>query len=77
MVNKVTKQTAQMDEARINVIDVVQSLTAISQENAASTQETLASMTLVNDVVQTISEQSAELKVIADEINEKLDVFRL
>lgn len=77
MVDKVTKQTAQMDEARINVIDVVQSLTAISQENAASTQETLASMTLVNDVVQTISEQSAELKVIADEINEKLDVFRL
>lgn len=77
MVNKVTKQTEQMDEARTNVIDVVQSLTAISQENAASTQETLASMTLVNDVVQTISTQSAELKTIADEINKKLEVFRL
>lgn len=77
MVNKVTKQTEQMDEARINVIDVVQSLTAISQENAASTQETLASMTLVNGVVQTISEQSAELKAVADEINKKLDIFSL
>lgn len=77
MVNKVTKQTEQMDEARINVIDVVQSLTAISQENAASTQETLASMMLVNGVVQTISEQSAELKTVADEINKKLDIFSL
>lgn len=39
MVNKVTKQTEQMDEARINVIDIVQSLTAISEENAAGTED--------------------------------------
>ena len=39
MVNKVTKQTEQMDEALINVIDIVQSLTAISEENAAGTED--------------------------------------
>lgn len=77
MVNKVTKQTEQMDEARINVIDIVQSLTAISEENAAGTEETLASITLVNDVVKGISKQSAVLKSIATEINKKLDVFQV
>lgn len=77
MVNKVTKQTEQMDEARINVIDIVQSLTAISEENAAGTEETLASITLVNDVVKGISKQSAVLKAIAAEINKKLNVFQV
>jgi methyl-accepting chemotaxis protein len=77
MVNKVTKQTEQMDEARINVIDIVQSLTAISEENAAGTEETLASITLVNDVVKGISKQSAVLKAIAAEINKKLKVFQV
>ena len=77
MVNKVAKQTEQMDEARINVIDIVQGLTAISEENAAGTEETLASISLVNDVVKGISKQSAVLKSIAAEINKKLNVFRV
>ena len=77
MVNKVTRQTEQMDEARINVIDIVQSLTAISEENAAGTEETLASITLVNDVVKGISKQSAVLKAIAAEINKKRNVFQI
>lgn len=77
MVNKVTEQTEQMDEARANVIDIVQSLSAISQENAASSEETLASITVVNDVVQEISKQFVGLKTVSDEINKKLEVFRL
>ena len=77
MVNKVTKQTEQMDEARTNVIDIVQSLTAIAEENAAGTEETLASITMVNDVVKGISKQSAVLKAIAAEINKRLSVFRV
>lgn len=77
MVNKVTEQTEQMDEARANVIDIVQSLSAVSQENAASAEETLASITVVNDVVHEISKQSADLKAVSDEINKKLEVFRL
>ena len=77
MVNKVTKQTEQMDEARINVIDIVQSLTAISEENAAGTEETLASISMVNDVVKGISKQSAVLKAIAAEINKKLNAFQV
>ena len=77
MVNKVTKQTEQMDEARTNVIDIVQSLTAIAEENAAGTEETLASITVVNDVVKGISKQSAVLKAIAAEINKRLSVFQV
>lgn len=77
MVNKVAKQTVEMDKARVNVIDIVQSLTAISEENAAGTEETLASISSVNDVVHGISKQSAVLKSIAAEINKKLNVFQV
>ena len=43
-VSKIAEKTRQMDEARVKVVDVVQNLTAIAEENAASTEETLASV---------------------------------
>ena len=50
-VNKIADKTMQMDGARVNVVDVVQNLTAIAQENAASAEETSASVTEVSTIV--------------------------
>lgn len=41
----ISDYTTQMDKARVDVVDVVQNLTAIAEENAAATQETSASAT--------------------------------
>ncbi len=76
-VNIIADKTKQMDDARVNVVDVVQNLTAIAQQNAASTQETSASVTEVSGIVYDISSNAEKLKAIADELEKNMKVFRI
>lgn len=76
-VNIIADKTRQMDEARVNVVDVVQNLTAIAQQNAASTQETSASVTEVSSIVYDISSNAEKLKAIADELDKNMKVFKI
>lgn len=75
--NYISQKTEQMDEARSKVIDVVQSLTAIAEENAASTEETSAAVTEVSAIVTGISEKSEELRKIAVKLEEDMDMFKI
>ncbi|MBQ4523874.1 MAG: hypothetical protein IJA10_13130 [Lachnospiraceae bacterium] len=65
-----------LDDARIKVVDVVQSLTAIADQNAASTQETLASVAEVSTSISNISDQATSLKDVADKIDKSMNVFQ-
>lgn len=76
-VNIIADKTRQMDEARVNVVDVVQNLTAIAQQNAASTQETSASVTEVSSIVYDISSNAEKLRAIADELDKNMKVFKI
>ncbi|MCM1262777.1 MAG: methyl-accepting chemotaxis protein [Butyrivibrio sp.] len=76
-VNRIAEKTKKMDEARINVVDVVQNLTAIAQENAASTEETSASVTEVSSIVYNISENASRMKNVADGLEQNMNVFKL
>lgn len=76
-VNRIAEKTRQMDTARISVVDVVQNLTAIAQENAASTEETSASVTEVSGIVYNISENASKMKGVADELEQNMNVFKL
>lgn len=76
-VNKIADKTQQMDGARVNVVDVVQNLTAIAQENAASAEETSASVTEVSSIVYEISENSSKLRQIADDLEKNMGVFKI
>ena len=64
-----------LDKARVEVVDIVQNLTAIAEENAASTEETSASVTQVASIVENISGKAQELKNIADELDESMSRF--
>ena len=66
-----------MDEARVNVVDVVQNLTSIAQENAASTEETSASVTEVSSIVTNIAENTEKMKSVADELEQNMEIFKL
>mgnify|MGYP002622821231 CR=1 FL=1 len=68
-------KSAELDKARIEVVDIVQNLTAIAEENAASTQETSASVTQVTNIVSGISGKAEELKTIADDLDEHMSRF--
>ena len=64
-----------MDDSRVSVVDVVQNLTAIAEENAASTQQTSASMTEVRNIIEDITDNVNKLHEIADTLNEDINMF--
>lgn len=76
-VKEISSNIAKMDEARINVVDVVQNLTAIAEENAASTQETSASVTEVSATIQNIEDQISRLNKVATELDNSMSAFQV
>ncbi len=64
------------DSAKNVVVDAMGSLSAISEENAASSQETSASMQELNATVTTLAESANELSDIAHNLNEELSFFK-
>ena len=61
----------------VDLNDTMSSLSAISEENAASAQETSASMQEVNNTVENISDLSATLENVSTELSELLEVFKV
>lgn len=76
-VDRISSNTKELDESRNNVIDIVQSLSAVSEEYAASTEETSASASQVSNTVQDIAEKLADLQQIAVELKESVDIFKI
>ena len=76
-VGEIATRTTQLDKARGDVVDVVQNLTAIAQQNAASTEGTSASVMEVSNVMQEIMENANRLKEIASILEENMNSFTL
>ncbi len=75
-IDRISDKAAQLDEARVGVVDIVQNLTAIAEENAAGTEETSASATEVSAIVEDISDKSNGLRQIAADLEESMSVFK-
>lgn len=65
------------DRARAQVVDVISNLSAISQENAASAEETTASMQELNATINMLAEAAGNLKVLSEELNEEMNFFQM
>ena len=52
-------------------------LTAIAEENAASTEQTSASVTEVGAIVNDIAGNAQKMKEVADKLDASMEVFRL
>lgn len=83
-VNNVEQNTQTISEkvhmlktAREKLGDLIAELSAISQQNAASSEETNASMEELNATFALISNSAADLKGLADTLNEKVNFFKL
>ena len=72
----ISEKTGSLDAARVSVVDVVQNLTAIAEENAASTQQTSASANEFSALVGDIQDETVALKEIAEGIEKSVGVFR-
>ena len=63
------------DEAREKVVDIIQNLSALSEENAASTQETSASMQELNGAITVLAEASNKIQSLASELKNNISYF--
>lgn len=71
------EQTKVCDEARIRVTDVIQNLSAVAEQNAASTQETNASMEELNATINLLAESAGDLKDIAETLQKDVSFFNV
>lgn len=71
----IAEQTASCDEARAGVMDVIQNLSAISQENAANAEETNASMEEINATLNLLSEETRELLALSSALEKDMEFF--
>ncbi len=69
-------QTTLCDESRVKIVDIIQGLSAISEENAASTEETNASMEELHSIISVMAEAANELMVLSGQLDEDLKFFR-
>ena len=76
-VQSILERTQNMDKARVKVVDIVHSLSAIADQNAASTQETSASATEVSSIMSSVSENASQLKEIANSLEKNMSVFKI
>lgn len=76
-VEKITDNTRKLDEARAGVVDVVQSLSAIAEQNAASAEETSASASEVGSIMEDVSQNANMLDEIAVKLNENVKRFKI
>jgi len=57
------------------VVDLMTNLSAVAEENAASTQQTTASMNELNDATTSLAKTAQELKQLSTVVNENLNYF--
>ncbi len=74
---KIYEKTKECDEARVRVTDIVQNLSAVAQQNAASTEETNAAMQELNATINLLAEAAKDLKDIAEELEKDVSFFQI
>ncbi|SDB12522.1 methyl-accepting chemotaxis protein [Eubacterium oxidoreducens] len=72
---EIATQVQDLQSAKESLLGIIDDLSAISEENAASTEETNASMEELNATFSTISEAAAQLQILAENMQGKMDYF--
>lgn len=76
-IGEVAVKTDKINETRAGVVDTVQNLSAIAEENAASTQETSAAVTQVSSIIAEIADNAKQLKDISIELDNSMRMFEV
>ena len=74
---QVTKGAKECDKHRTIVVDIIQNLSAVSEENAASAEETTASMQELNATINLLAQSAQELLKMSEDLNEETTYFTL
>lgn len=69
-IDHVKNSTVELGQSKDQVLDIIQALSAISEENAASTEETAASVTQAKAIVDDVAEKAISVSGIAEMLGE-------
>lgn len=75
--SNIREYTASCDVARKKVEEIIVNLSSISEENAASTEQTTASMTELNHIIEQLVESANQLKDMAGSLESDLRFFHI
>jgi methyl-accepting chemotaxis protein len=64
------------DNARVQVMGVISSLSDVSQQNAASAQQTTASMEELNATISVMADSAKNLKRLSEDLYSEMDFFK-
>lgn len=74
---RIGRKIENLNIARERMIDGVQNLSAIAEENAASSEETSASVTQVSNIILDISDNANNLNRIAEKLEQETRMFKI
>lgn len=77
--NKVSEIKSSVDGINIkkdNVVNQIENISAISQESASATEEVTASTEQIAVTMEDITKNAVELKLLSDQLKEKLSAFK-
>ncbi|MCR5355322.1 MAG: hypothetical protein K6E43_07035 [Lachnospiraceae bacterium] len=76
-ITKSSDQITQLNTVKTQVVDALSSLAAIAEENAASTEETSATMIQLENIVNDCNQATNQLVVLADDLQQNISKFDL
>ena len=72
----IEKITVSLNENRKSIIDIIQSLSAISEENAAASEQTAASTTQLGEIIDKLADDATELNNLAEMLEKEISEFK-
>ena len=75
--NVLADSTKEMKESRKSIIDVINDLSALSEENAACMEEASASVNLQNASITKLATSGQEVAVLAESLNQEIAKFTI
>lgn len=74
-IDEIGRDTRDCDDARKHVTDIIQNLSAVSQENAAETEATMTSMDNLTSTMQQLAEKANDLRRLSEELDNEVHYF--
>ena len=75
-INSITAKIQTLNAAKVSITDSVQDLSAISEENAASSQQVAASVSGIVDAISEISDNSSTTNNMATDLTDTVSYFK-
>lgn len=76
-INQINQSVSELAGIRSVIVDIITDLSAFTEQNSAATEETLASMEMLNDVTAKIKGKALDLNSKTDVLKSKINYFTI